>query len=143
MPDSSLTPQDTVVTLDALAAYWVTSHTTEDKVLNVTLSSLGRNGFKSHALQLNNHQVKGLEEELKVTHALPDGVAVGLGSAQKHMRTHIHTHTLTHTHIHTLTQAYTHIHTLTHTHTHHTHNIYTYTHSDTHILTTHMYTHTH
>ncbi|XP_005086901.1 complement C4-A isoform X2 [Mesocricetus auratus] len=69
--------QDTVVTLDALAAYWVTSHTTEDKVLNVTLSSLGRNGFKSHALQLNNHQVKGLEEELKFSMGSKITVKVG------------------------------------------------------------------
>lgn len=58
-----------MVTLEALAEYWIASHTAEEKVLNVNLSSLGRNGFKSHALQLNNHQVKGLEEELKVTPA--------------------------------------------------------------------------
>lgn len=56
-----------MVTLDALSAYWIASHTTEEKALNVTLSSTGRNGFKSHVLHLNNHQVKGLEEELKVT----------------------------------------------------------------------------
>lgn len=57
--------QDTVVTLDALSAYWIASHTTEEKVLKVTLSSMGRNGLKTHVLHLNNHQVKGLEEELK------------------------------------------------------------------------------
>ena len=57
--------QDTVVTLDALSAYWIASHTTEEKALNVTLSSMGRNGLKTHGLHLNNHQVKGLEEELK------------------------------------------------------------------------------
>ncbi|KAM4834663.1 complement C4-A-like [Thomomys bottae] len=57
--------QDTVVALDALSAYWITSHTTEEKGLNVTLSSIGRSGFKSHVLQLNNHQIKGLEEELQ------------------------------------------------------------------------------
>lgn len=73
-----------MVTLDALSAYWIAAHTTEEKSLNVTLSSLGRDGFKSLTLQLNNHQVKGLEEELKVTHPLPDGVAVGSGPAQKH-----------------------------------------------------------
>uniref|UniRef100_A0AAQ4VMX2 Complement C4-A n=1 Tax=Mus musculus TaxID=10090 RepID=CO4A_MOUSE len=57
--------QDTVVTLDALSAYWIASHTTEEKALKVTLSSMGRNGLKTHVLHLNNHQVKGLEEELK------------------------------------------------------------------------------
>ena len=31
----------------------------------MTLSSMGRNGLKTHGLHLNNHQVKGLEEELK------------------------------------------------------------------------------
>ncbi|XP_028617729.1 complement C4-like, partial [Grammomys surdaster] len=57
--------QDTVITLDALSAYWIASHTTEVKELNVTLSSMGRSGVKSHELHLNNHQVKGLEEKLK------------------------------------------------------------------------------
>lgn len=60
-----------MVALDALSAYWIASHTTEEKALNVTLSSMGRNGYKSHLLQLNNHQVKGLEEELKVTSSFP------------------------------------------------------------------------
>lgn len=69
--------QDTVVTLDALSAYWIASHTTEDKALNVTLSSMGRNGFKSHLLQLNNHQVKGLEEELKFSLGSTISVKVG------------------------------------------------------------------
>ncbi|XP_036023843.1 complement C4-A [Onychomys torridus] len=69
--------QDTVVTLDALSAYWIASHTTEEKSLNVTLSSLGRNGFKSHTLQLNNHQVKGLEEELKFSLGSKISVKVG------------------------------------------------------------------
>ncbi|MXQ99245.1 hypothetical protein E5288_WYG005385 [Bos mutus] len=58
--------QDTVVALDALSAYWIASHTTEEKGLNVTLSSLGRSGLKSHVLQLTNHQVHRLEEELQV-----------------------------------------------------------------------------
>ena len=56
--------------LDALSAYWIASHTTEEKGLNVTLSSLGRSGLKSHVLQLTNHQVNRLEEELQVNHAL-------------------------------------------------------------------------
>lgn len=64
-----------MITLDALSAYWIASHTTEVKTLNVTLSSMGRSGVKSHELHLNNHQVKGLEEKLKVTSSLPDGVA--------------------------------------------------------------------
>ena len=50
--------------LDALSAYWIASHTAEEKGLNVTLSSLGRSGLKSHVLQLTNHQVHRLEEEL-------------------------------------------------------------------------------
>lgn len=69
--------QDTVVTLDALSAYWIAAHTTEEKSLNVTLSSLGRDGFKSHTLQLNNHQVKGLEEELKFSLGSKISVKVG------------------------------------------------------------------
>ena len=56
--------------LDALSAYWIASHTTEEKGLNVTLSSLGRSGLKSHVLQLTNHQVHRLEEELQVKRAL-------------------------------------------------------------------------
>lgn len=56
--------------LDALSAYWIASHTTEEKGLNVTLSSLGRSGLKSHVLQLTNHQVHRLEEELQVNRAL-------------------------------------------------------------------------
>lgn len=59
-----------MIALDALSAYWIASHTTEDRELNVTLSSIGRNGFKSHELQLNNHQLQGLEEELQVSHSL-------------------------------------------------------------------------
>ncbi|XP_075835588.1 complement C4 isoform X1 [Microtus pennsylvanicus] len=73
--------QDTVVTLDALSAYWIASHSAEERVLNVTLSSLGRNGFKSHALQLNNHQVKGLEEELKFS--LGSKITVQVGGNSK------------------------------------------------------------
>lgn len=69
--------QDTVVTLDALAAYWIASYTTEEKELNVTLSSMGRNGFKTHLLLLNNHQVKGLEEELKFSLGNKIDVKVG------------------------------------------------------------------
>ncbi|XP_040844315.1 complement C4-A-like isoform X1 [Ochotona curzoniae] len=57
--------QDTVMALDALSAYWITSYTPEEKGLNVTLSSMGRTGLKFHTLQLNNHQVKGLEEQLQ------------------------------------------------------------------------------
>uniref|UniRef100_A0A8B9YYP7 Complement C4 gamma chain n=1 Tax=Bos mutus grunniens TaxID=30521 RepID=A0A8B9YYP7_BOSMU len=57
--------QDTVVALDALSAYWIASYTAEEKGLNVTLSSLGRSGLKSHVLQLTNHQVHRLEEELQ------------------------------------------------------------------------------
>lgn len=56
--------------LDALSAYWIVSHTTEEKGLNVTLSSLGRSGLKSHVLQLTNHQVHRLEEMLQVNHSL-------------------------------------------------------------------------
>lgn len=55
-----------MIALDALSAYWIASHTTEERELNVTLSSMGRNGFKSHVLQLNNQQIQGLEEELQV-----------------------------------------------------------------------------
>lgn len=62
--------QDTVIALDALSAYWIASHTPEERELNVTLSSTGRSGFKSHMLQLNNHQIQGLEEELQVSHIL-------------------------------------------------------------------------
>ncbi|KAI4552434.1 hypothetical protein MJT46_017085 [Ovis ammon polii x Ovis aries] len=58
--------QDTVMALDALSAYWIASHTTEETGVNVTLSSLGRSGLKSHVLQLTNHQVHRLEEELQV-----------------------------------------------------------------------------
>lgn len=63
-------PQDTVIALDALSEYWIASHTPEERVLNVTLSSVGRSGFKSHELHLNNHQIQGLEEELQVSHSL-------------------------------------------------------------------------
>ena len=59
-----------MIALDALSAYWIVSHTTKERGLNVTLSSIGRSGFKSHELQLNNHQVQGLEEELQVSHSL-------------------------------------------------------------------------
>ncbi|XP_049745187.1 complement C4-A-like [Elephas maximus indicus] len=57
--------QDTVITLDALSKYWIASHTMEEKALNVTLSSTGRSGFKSHVFHLSNHHIKGLEEELQ------------------------------------------------------------------------------
>ncbi|CAH6790074.1 complement C4-A [Phodopus roborovskii] len=82
--------QDTVVTLDALSAYWIVSHTTEEKVLNVTLSSLGRNGLKSHMLQLNNHQVKGLEEELKFP--LGSKITVKVGGNSKGTLKVLHTY---------------------------------------------------
>ena len=55
---------------DTLSAYWIVSHNTAEKGLNVTLSSVGRSGLKSHVLQLTNHQVHKLEEELQVNHAL-------------------------------------------------------------------------
>ncbi|XP_003944366.2 complement C4-A [Saimiri boliviensis] len=69
--------QDTVIALDALSAYWISSHTTEERELNVTLSSTGRNGFKSHTLQLNNHQSHGLEEELQFSLGSKINVKVG------------------------------------------------------------------
>ncbi|XP_077617058.1 complement C4-A-like [Crocuta crocuta] len=69
--------QDTVIALDALSAYWIASHTTEDRELNVTLSSIGRNGFKSHELRLNNHQLQGLEEELQFSLGSTINVKVG------------------------------------------------------------------
>lgn len=73
-----------MITLDALSAYWIASHTTEVKQLNVTLSSMGRSGVTSHALHLNNHQVRGLEEKLKVTPSPLMGLLGGrsLSSAQ-------------------------------------------------------------
>ncbi|PNJ02936.1 LOW QUALITY PROTEIN: C4B isoform 1 [Pongo abelii] len=61
---------------DALSAYWIASHTTEERGLNVTLSSTGRNGFKSHALQLNNRQIRG-EEELQFSLGSKINVKVG------------------------------------------------------------------
>lgn len=59
-----------MVTLDALSAYWIASHTTEERELNVTFNYTSRSGgVKSHVLQLNNHQIQGLEEELQVNHS--------------------------------------------------------------------------
>uniref|UniRef100_A0A8C0E2Y3 C4a anaphylatoxin n=1 Tax=Balaenoptera musculus TaxID=9771 RepID=A0A8C0E2Y3_BALMU len=69
--------QDTVMALDALSAYWIASHTTEEKGLNVTLNSMGRSGLKSHVLQLTNHQVQGLEEELQFSLGSKINVKVG------------------------------------------------------------------
>ncbi|XP_045397701.1 complement C4-A isoform X1 [Lemur catta] len=69
--------QDTVIALDALSEYWIASHTTEEKELNVTLSSTGRNGFKSHVLQLNNHQIRGVQEELEFSLGSKISVKVG------------------------------------------------------------------
>ncbi|XP_011910188.1 PREDICTED: complement C4-A [Cercocebus atys] len=69
--------QDTVIALDALSAYWIASHTTEERGLNVTLSSTGRSGFRSHALQLNNRQIRGLEEELQFSLGSKINVKVG------------------------------------------------------------------
>ncbi|XP_004424383.1 PREDICTED: complement C4-A [Ceratotherium simum simum] len=69
--------QDTVIALDALSEYWIASHTTEEKRLNVTLSSLGRNGFKSHVIQLDNHHTRGLEEELQFSLGSKINVKVG------------------------------------------------------------------
>lgn len=60
-----------MIALDALSAYWIASHTTEGRELNVTLSSEGRNGLKTHVLQLNNQQSQGLEEELQVSRRSP------------------------------------------------------------------------
>lgn len=69
--------QDTVIALDALSAYWIASHTTEGRELNVTLSSEGRNGLKTHVLQLNNQQSQGLEEELQFSLSSKINVKVG------------------------------------------------------------------
>ncbi|XP_007459659.1 PREDICTED: complement C4-A [Lipotes vexillifer] len=69
--------QDTVMALDALSAYWIASHTTEEKGLNVTLNSVGRSGLKSHVLQLTNHEVQGLEEELQFSLGSKINVKVG------------------------------------------------------------------
>lgn len=69
--------QDTVIGLDALSAYWIASHTTEGRELNVTLSSMGRSGFKSHVLHLNSHQVPGVEEELQFYVSSKINVKVG------------------------------------------------------------------
>ncbi|XP_015342973.1 complement C4-A [Marmota marmota marmota] len=69
--------QDTVIALDALSAYWIAAHTTEERGLNVTLSSIGRSGFKSYVLQLNNHQIKGIEEELQFSLSNKINVEVG------------------------------------------------------------------
>ncbi|KAK1327491.1 LOW QUALITY PROTEIN: hypothetical protein QTO34_012993 [Cnephaeus nilssonii] len=69
--------QDTVIALDALSAYWIASHTSEDGGLNVTLSSLSRNGFKTHVLHLSNHQAQGLEEELQFSLGSKINVKVG------------------------------------------------------------------
>ncbi|XP_006154369.1 LOW QUALITY PROTEIN: complement C4-A [Tupaia chinensis] len=72
--------QDTVIALDALSAYWIASHTPEEKLLNVTLSSMGRSGFKSHELRLNSHQ-KGMEEELQFS--LSSKITVKVGGNSK------------------------------------------------------------
>ncbi|XP_006896221.1 PREDICTED: complement C4-A isoform X1 [Elephantulus edwardii] len=67
--------QDTIIALDALSDYWIASHTTEEKEINVTLSSTDRSGFKSHVVQLKNHE--GLEEELKFSLGSKINVNVG------------------------------------------------------------------
>ncbi|XP_026955097.1 complement C4-like isoform X4 [Sagmatias obliquidens] len=69
--------QDTVMALDALSAYWIAAHTTEEKGLNVTLSSVGHSGLASHVLQLTNHEVQGLEEELQFSLGSKINVKVG------------------------------------------------------------------
>ncbi|XP_033719932.1 complement C4-A-like isoform X1 [Tursiops truncatus] len=69
--------QDTVMALDALSAYWIAAHTTEEKGLNVTLSSVGHSGLTSHVLQLTNHEVQGLEEELQFPLGSKINVKVG------------------------------------------------------------------
>lgn len=68
--------QDTVITLDALSAYWIASHTTEERDLNVTFNYTSRSGAKSHVLQLNN-QIQGLEEELQSSSGSKINVKVG------------------------------------------------------------------
>lgn len=73
--------QDTVVALDALSLYWIASHTTEERGLNVTLSALGHSGLKAHQLQLNNHQTKGLEEQLQFS--LGSNIRVQVGGNSK------------------------------------------------------------
>ncbi|XP_054985074.1 complement C4-B isoform X2 [Sorex araneus] len=73
--------QDTVIALDALSAYWIASHTHEEKELNVTLSSMGRSGPLTYNLQLNNHQVQGLEEELQFS--LDNKISVKVGGNTK------------------------------------------------------------
>ncbi|XP_004695212.1 PREDICTED: complement C4-B [Condylura cristata] len=69
--------QDTVIALEALSEYWIASHTTEEKGLNVTLSSLGRNGLMSYELKLSNLKVKGLEKELQFSLDSKINVKVG------------------------------------------------------------------
>lgn len=69
--------QDTVMALEALAEYWIASHTTEEKELNVTLSSLGRSGLKSYVVRLDNHQTRGIEEELQFSLGSKIDVKVG------------------------------------------------------------------
>lgn len=71
-----------MIALDALSAYWILSHTTEEKELNVTLSSMSRGGLKSHVVRLTNHQVKGLEEELQVKQLACHGTGTYLGQAR-------------------------------------------------------------
>uniref|UniRef100_A0A6I8PA20 Uncharacterized protein n=1 Tax=Ornithorhynchus anatinus TaxID=9258 RepID=A0A6I8PA20_ORNAN len=56
--------QDTVVALNALAEYWIRSHSPQETRLNVTLSSLGRQGLKKHVLHLSSAHSPGREEEL-------------------------------------------------------------------------------
>ncbi|XP_036104309.1 complement C4-B-like [Molossus molossus] len=69
--------QDTVIALDALSAYWIASHSAETGGLNVTFSSVGRNGLKSHVLQLSHQQSQGLEEELQFSLGSKINVKVG------------------------------------------------------------------
>lgn len=69
--------QDTVIALDALSAYWIMSHTEEERGLNVTLSSLGRNGLTSHVLQLNSRRTRGLQEQLQFSLGSKINVKVG------------------------------------------------------------------
>uniref|UniRef100_A0A6I8MZ78 Uncharacterized protein n=1 Tax=Ornithorhynchus anatinus TaxID=9258 RepID=A0A6I8MZ78_ORNAN len=69
--------QDTVVALNALAEYWIRSHSPQETRLNVTLSSLGRQGLKKHVLHLSSAHSPGREEELQFS--LGNAIRVEVG----------------------------------------------------------------
>ncbi|XP_044529852.1 complement C4-A isoform X2 [Gracilinanus agilis] len=73
--------QDTVVALDALAEYWIASHTTTETNLNVSLSTEGRQGTESHFIQLDNHQKLGVQEDLQFP--LGNKITVKVGGNSK------------------------------------------------------------